>query len=80
MLELIEKEIGITIDENEWDQVIQTNINGLFYCCKAVIPFMKDKKDGLIINVSSWSGNHVGLYQVCHILLRKRTQCNDRNY
>ena len=31
------------IDENEWDQVIQTNINGLFYCCKAVIPFMKDK-------------------------------------
>ena len=49
------------IDENEWDQVIQTNINGLFYCCKAVIPLMKKKKDGLIINVSSWSGNHVSL-------------------
>ena len=49
------------IDENEWDQVIQTNINGLFYCCKAVIPLMKEKKDGLIINVSSWSGNHVSL-------------------
>ena len=49
------------IDENEWDQVIQTNVNGLFYCCKAVIPLMKEKKDGLIINVSSWSGNHVSL-------------------
>ena len=49
------------IDENEWDQVIQTNINGLFYCCKAVIPLMKEKRDGLIINVSSWSGNHVSL-------------------
>ena len=57
----IEKRDWDNIDENEWDQVIQTNINGLFYCCKAVIPFMKDKKDGLIINVSSWSGNHVSL-------------------
>ena len=49
------------INESDWDQVMQTNINGLFYCCKSVIPLMKEKKDGLIINVSSWSGNHVSL-------------------
>ena len=49
------------IDENEWDNVIQTNLNGLFYCCRSVIPLMKQKMDGLIINVSSWSGNHVSL-------------------
>ncbi len=49
------------IDENEWDEVIQTNISGLFYCCKLIIPIMKKKMDGLIINVSSWSGNHVSL-------------------
>ena len=49
------------IDENEWDEVFQTNINGLFYCCKSAIPIMKKKKDGLIINISSWSGNHVSL-------------------
>ncbi|MDC1194897.1 SDR family oxidoreductase [Pseudomonadota bacterium] len=49
------------IDENDWDNVFQTNINGLFYCCKAAIPMMKEKKDGLIINISSWSGNHVSL-------------------
>ena len=42
------------INENEWDNVIQTNLNGLFYCCKSVIPLMKQKMDGLIINVSSW--------------------------
>jgi len=50
-----------TIDQNDWDKVFQTNINGLFYCCKAAIPMMKEKKDGLIINISSWSGNHVSL-------------------
>ena len=49
------------INEDEWDNVIQTNLNGLFYCCKSVIPIMKQKMDGLIINVSSWSGNHVSL-------------------
>ena len=49
------------IDENDWDKVIQTNISGLFYCCKSVIPLMKKRMDGLIINVSSWSGNHVSL-------------------
>ena len=49
------------IHENEWDNVIQTNLNGLFYCCRSVIPLMKQKMDGLIINISSWSGNHVSL-------------------
>jgi len=50
-----------SINENDWDEVIQTNISGLFYCCRAVIPIMKKNMDGLIINVSSWSGNHVSL-------------------
>ena len=49
------------INENEWDDVFQTNINGLFYCCKSAIPMMKERQDGLIINISSWSGNHVSL-------------------
>ena len=49
------------INENDWDKVIQTNISGLFYCCKSVLPLMKKRMDGLIINVSSWSGNHVSL-------------------
>ena len=49
------------INETEWDDVFQTNINGLFYCCKSAIPMMKERKDGLIINISSWSGNHVSL-------------------
>ena len=49
------------INENEWDDVFQTNINGLFYCCKSAIPLMKERQDGLIINISSWSGNHVSL-------------------
>lgn len=41
----------------EWHQVIDTNLNALFYTCKAVIPGMVHRKSGKIINVSSVWGN-----------------------
>ncbi len=41
-----------------WDEVVRINLNGLFYCCHAVIPGMRARKDGLIINISSWAGRY----------------------
>ncbi|MEK6246269.1 MAG: SDR family oxidoreductase, partial [Pseudomonadota bacterium] len=41
-----------------WDEVVAINLNGLFYCCQAVIPGMRSRKDGLIINISSWAGRY----------------------
>jgi NADP-dependent 3-hydroxy acid dehydrogenase YdfG len=41
-----------------WDDVVNINLNGLFYCCHAVIPGMRKRKDGLIINISSWAGRY----------------------
>ncbi|MFP3981789.1 MAG: SDR family oxidoreductase [Desulfobacterales bacterium] len=39
-----------------WDQVIRINLDGTFYCTKAVLGFMREQKDGLVINISSWAG------------------------
>ena len=39
-----------------WDQVVAVNLSGMFYCVHSVLPGMREKKDGLIINVSSWAG------------------------
>ena len=39
-----------------WEEVVAINLNGLFYCCHAVIPGMRQRKDGLIINIASWAG------------------------
>jgi NADP-dependent 3-hydroxy acid dehydrogenase YdfG len=39
-----------------WDQLIQTNLNGTFYCTRAVLPQMLARKDGVIINVVSIAG------------------------
>jgi len=37
----------------EWDQVMAVNLRGPFLCSRAVIPHMKDRSCGKIINVSS---------------------------
>ncbi len=44
----------------DWDQVIRIDLDGAFYCAHAVLPHMIAQQDGLIINISSWAGKHVG--------------------
>jgi len=41
-----------------WNQIVAVNLSGTFYCCQAVLPGMRERKDGLIINVSSWFGRY----------------------
>ncbi|MCH8331113.1 MAG: SDR family oxidoreductase [Bacteroidetes bacterium] len=40
----------------EWQEMFDTNVHGLFYCTKSVIPGMKAKRYGHIINISSVAG------------------------
>ena len=39
-----------------WDAMIRANLDGAFYCTKAVLPQMLDRKDGVIVNVVSVAG------------------------
>ena len=39
-----------------WDRLIRTNLDGAFYCTHAVLPQMLERKDGVIINISSVAG------------------------
>jgi NADP-dependent 3-hydroxy acid dehydrogenase YdfG len=41
-----------------WDQIVAINLSGMFYCCQAVLPAMREKKEGLIVNISSWAGRY----------------------
>ena len=41
---------------DSWRQVIDVNLNGTFYCCRAIIPFMLANGYGRIVNVSSVAG------------------------
>ena len=41
------------LDENDWNDCMDVNVNGIWRCSKAVINSMKENKSGSIINISS---------------------------
>ena len=43
----------LEIDEKEWDALMRVNVRGTFQMCKAVVPEMKKRKYGKIVNISS---------------------------
>lgn len=64
-IDILINNAGITNDSSlkkmtveQWQQVIDVNLSGTFYCVKAVSPYMLEKGYGRIINASSV----VGLY------------------
>lgn len=44
--------------EAEWEQTIAVNLYGVFLATKAVLPVMKQQREGVIINVSSGAGKY----------------------
>tara|TARA_B100000579_G_scaffold405270_1_gene390801 strand:+ start:536 stop:1285 length:750 start_codon:yes stop_codon:yes gene_type:complete len=41
---------------NEWEKVMNLDLNATFYCCKAVVPLMIKNNYGRIVNISSIAG------------------------
>ncbi|QNR67448.1 SDR family NAD(P)-dependent oxidoreductase [Paenibacillus peoriae] len=42
--------------EEVWDDLFDVNVKGMFYCARAVAPFMKRSKQGAIVNLGSIAG------------------------
>jgi NAD(P)-dependent dehydrogenase (short-subunit alcohol dehydrogenase family) len=40
---------------DEWHRVMETNLTGVFYCCRAAIPRLRSRGGGWIVNISSLS-------------------------
>ncbi len=62
-VDILVNNAGITRDalflrmtDDKWDEVLNTNLRGVFLCTKAVVPMMLAKRWGRIINVSSVVG------------------------
>jgi len=41
---------------NDWNKVIEINLNGTFNCCKAIVPNMIENNYGRIVNIASVAG------------------------
>jgi 3-oxoacyl-[acyl-carrier protein] reductase len=43
---------------DDWRSMIDTNLTGMFYCCRAAIPHLRSRGGGWIINISSLAGKN----------------------
>lgn len=59
------------VTKAEWDQVLDVNLNGTFLCSKAVLPTMKQKGYGRIVNMSSSAGRSVSTLGGVHYTAAK---------
>ena len=42
------------ISENDWDAAMAVNVRGVWNCCKAVVPALRNNGGGSIVNIASW--------------------------
>jgi len=59
------------ITEEEWDWVMAINVKGVFLCTKAVLPTMKAKKSGKIVNMASSAGRSTSTFGGAHYTTSK---------
>ncbi len=52
-----------TMSDDQWRQTIEVNLNGVFHCCRAMIPLLRD--GGSIVTLTSVAA-HRGSYQHAH--------------
>jgi acetoacetyl-CoA reductase/3-oxoacyl-[acyl-carrier protein] reductase len=62
-IDILVNNAGITRDRSirkmtdiDWLEVIETNLNSIFYCTSAAVPSMIEHKYGRIVNIASFSG------------------------
>ncbi len=62
-IDILVNNAGITRDRTvrkmtveEWNDVLNTNLNGTFYCTRAALPSMIQRKFGRIVNIASFVG------------------------
>jgi NADP-dependent 3-hydroxy acid dehydrogenase YdfG len=44
------------LSPEDWDTMLRVNASGAFYCTRAVLPAMRQRREGLIVNISSIAG------------------------
>jgi NADP-dependent 3-hydroxy acid dehydrogenase YdfG len=66
-VDILVNSAGINLPKRFWrdasvadiTEVIHINLNGVVHCTQAVLPSMRARKDGLVINISSWAGRYI---------------------
>ncbi len=57
---LVRRARFLELDEQLWDAVFNLNLKSAYLCCRAFLPAMVERKEGVIVNVSSIAGRSGG--------------------
>jgi NADP-dependent 3-hydroxy acid dehydrogenase YdfG len=65
-VDILVNSAGLNVPKRHWDQVdvegwnavIRTDLDGAFFATRAVLDAMRTRKDGLVVNISSWAGRY----------------------
>lgn len=41
------------VPDEEWDRVMEVNVKGVWHCCRAIAPLMRERRQGSIVNIAS---------------------------
>ncbi|MGA2552668.1 MAG: SDR family oxidoreductase [Burkholderiaceae bacterium] len=66
VVDILINSAGINVPRRSWSEVstddfanvVQINLNGAMATCRAVLPSMRARRTGLIVNVASWAGRY----------------------
>lgn len=61
---IAQQKLFTDITDDDWFNMINTNLTGAFYMCRSVLPYMIHEKSGRIINISSMWGEVGGSCEV----------------
>jgi 3-oxoacyl-[acyl-carrier protein] reductase len=61
----------IEISLDEWNLVLKVNLTSVFLCCRAVLPFFIEQKDGRIVNIASSAVFDGGFLAASHYVASK---------
>lgn len=67
------------VTPDDWNHVLDVNINGVVYTCEAVVPHLKERRQGRILITASYNGvragTHVIPYRVSKAAILMYTRC-----
>jgi NADP-dependent 3-hydroxy acid dehydrogenase YdfG len=58
----VPKRFWNNIEPADFDKVLSINLNGAMYCMLAVLPGMRARKTGTVINIASWAGKFTSYF------------------
>lgn len=65
------KQYVVEMPIDEWERVVDVNLNGMFYCCQEALKIMLPKKSGCIVNFASLVANVYAEITAAHYMATK---------